>query len=183
MGLKWTRNGKEILAGGFHNGGLRLWSYDVEQGKAWQLFPSPAILGSPSPDGSKMAIEIRDGYGSIWLAQLDPADSMHEAVRSAITEEQYLRRSCRDIRRQSDRTVRRWGPGCLTPGVGENPNERLTRGNRRQCRAGETLLERLDRRRAHLKLCPQQKRDRSTLQGRTAIRDILSLTALQLVNV
>ncbi len=97
MGLKWTRNGKEILAGGFHNGELGLWSYDVEQGKAWQLFPSPAILGSPSPDGSKMAIEIRDWYGSIWLAQLDPADSMHEAVRSAITEEQYLRRSCRDF--------------------------------------------------------------------------------------
>jgi len=99
MSLKWAPNGKEILAGGLHRGELGLWSFDVEQGKAWQLFPSPAVLAAPSPDGSRIAIEMRDWYGGIWLAELNPAGSLHEGVRSALTEEQYLRQSCRDIAR------------------------------------------------------------------------------------
>ncbi len=95
--LNWAPNGKEILAGGVHEAELGLWSFDIEQGKAWQLFPSPAVLGSVSPDNSKIAIEIRDWFGGIWLAELDPADSIHEGVRSALTEDQYLRRSCREF--------------------------------------------------------------------------------------
>jgi len=95
--LNWAPNGKEILAGGVHEAELGLWSFDIEQGKAWQLFPSPAVLGSVSPDNSKIAIEIRDWFGGIWLAELDPADSIHEGVRSSLTEDQYLRRSCRDF--------------------------------------------------------------------------------------
>jgi len=97
MALKWAPNGKEILAGGLHKGELGLWSFDVEQGKAWQLFPSPAVLGAPSPDGLRIAVEIRDWYGGTWLAELVPADSLHEGVRSVLTEEQYLRKSCRDL--------------------------------------------------------------------------------------
>jgi serine/threonine protein kinase len=97
MALKWAPNGKEVLMGGLHQGEMGLWSFDVEQGKAWQLFPSPVVLGSPSPDGSRIALEIRDWYGGIWLAKLDPAPTLHEAVRTARTEEQYLRQSCREF--------------------------------------------------------------------------------------
>jgi hypothetical protein len=97
MALRWSPNGKEVLAGGLHQGEMGLWSLDVEQGKAWQLFPSPVVLGHVSPDGSRMALELRDWYGGLWLAKLDPADSLHEAVRTARTEEQYLRQSCRDF--------------------------------------------------------------------------------------
>ena len=96
-GSAWAPNGKEILAGGVHEAELGLWSFDIEQGKAWQLFPSPAVLGSVSPDNSKIAIEIRDWFGGIWLAELDPADSIHDGVRCALTENEYLRRSCRDF--------------------------------------------------------------------------------------
>jgi serine/threonine protein kinase/tetratricopeptide (TPR) repeat protein len=97
MALRWAPNGKEVLAGGLHQGEMGLWSFDVEQEKAWQLFPSPVVLGHLSPDGSRIALEIRDWYGGLWLAKLDPADSIHEAVRTARTEEQYLRQSCRDF--------------------------------------------------------------------------------------
>jgi len=95
MAVKWAPNGREVLAGGLHAGELGLWSFDVEQGKAWQLFPSPAVLGVPSPDGSQIAIEIRDWYGGTWLAELKPADYLRDAVPSARTEEEYLRDSCR----------------------------------------------------------------------------------------
>jgi serine/threonine protein kinase len=108
MALRWAPTGKEVLAGGLHQGEMGLWSFDVEQGKAWQLFPSPVVLGHPSADGSRIALELRDWYGGIWLAKLDPADSIHQGVRSARTEEQYLRQSCRDfataIRRGTYRT-------------------------------------------------------------------------------
>ena len=97
MALRWAPNGREVLAGGLHQGEMGLWSFDFEQGKAWQLFPSPVVLGHLSPDGSRIALELRDWYGGLWLAKLDPADSVHEAVRSARTEEQYLRQSCRDF--------------------------------------------------------------------------------------
>jgi serine/threonine protein kinase/tetratricopeptide (TPR) repeat protein len=97
MALRWAPNGKEVLAGGLHQGEMGLWSFDFEQGKAWQLFPSPVVLGHLSPDGSRIALELRDWYGGLWLAKLDPADSVHDAVRSARTEEQYLRQSCRDF--------------------------------------------------------------------------------------
>jgi serine/threonine protein kinase len=97
MALRWAPNGREVLAGGLHQGEMGLWSFDVEQGKAWQLFPSPVVLGHVSPDGSRMALELRDWYGGLWLAKLDPADSIHEAVHSARTQEQYLRQSCRDF--------------------------------------------------------------------------------------
>ena len=108
MAVSWAPNGREILAGGLHSGELGLWSFDVEQEKAWQLFPSPAVLGAPSPDGSRIAIEIRDWYGGIWLTDLKPADSLHEAVPTARTEEQYLRDSCHDFARAIQRgTYRR----------------------------------------------------------------------------
>jgi len=97
MALRWALNGNEVLAGGLHQGEMGLWSFDFEQTKAWQLFPSPVVLGHLSPDGSRIALELRDWYGGLWLAKLDPADSIHEAVRTARTEEQYLRQSCRDF--------------------------------------------------------------------------------------
>ncbi len=97
MALRWAPNGREVLAGGLHQGEMGLWSFDVEQGKAWQLFPSPVVLGHLSPDGSRIALELRDWYGGLWLARLDAADSVHAAVRSSRTQEQYLRQSCREF--------------------------------------------------------------------------------------
>ena len=113
MALKWAPNGKEVLAGGFHEGELGLWSYDIEQGKAWQLFPSPAVLGSPSPDGSHLASEIRYWYGGIWLAKLEPANSLHEAVRSALSEDHYGQQV---RQRQQNAPPRNQGTSTNVPG-------------------------------------------------------------------
>jgi hypothetical protein len=41
-------------------------------------------------DGTRLAIEIRNWYGSIWLATLEPAATLHADVRSSLTEEEYL---------------------------------------------------------------------------------------------
>jgi len=114
MAVNWAPNGKEVLAGGLHEGELGLWSFDVELGKAWQLFPSPAVLASPAPDGSRIAIEIRDWYGGAWLAELKPAKYLRDAVPAARTEEQYLRDSCHDFAQAIRRgTYRGDAPGHL----------------------------------------------------------------------
>ena len=70
MALKWAPNGREVLAGGLHRGELGLWSFDIEQNRAWQLFPSPAVLGTPSPDGSRIAIELAEEIRAMgWPAK------------------------------------------------------------------------------------------------------------------
>ena len=116
MALRWAPNGREVLAGGLHQGEMGLWSFDVEQGNAWQLFPSPVVLGHLSPDGSRIALELRDWYGGLWLAKLDPADSIHQAVRSTRTEEQYLRQSCHDFAKAIQRGTYRTDSGTYLYG-------------------------------------------------------------------
>jgi len=85
-----------LIAGG-HESDLGLWSYDVELQRAWQIFPSPAVLANPSPDKTKLAIALREHIGGVWLARLDPNVPIRESMAPILTREQYLRRNCKQF--------------------------------------------------------------------------------------
>ncbi len=93
--LRWSPDGKEILIAGGHESDLGLWSYDVALQEAWQIFPSPAVLATPSPDKTKLAIALREHIGGIWLADLDPNLLIRESMAPILSRAQYLRQSCR----------------------------------------------------------------------------------------
>lgn len=93
--LRWSPDGKEILISGSHGSDLGLWSYDVARQQAWQIFPSPAVLANPSPDGTKLAVALREHIGGIWLADLDPNRPIWESMAPVVSREEYIRRSCR----------------------------------------------------------------------------------------
>ncbi|UCE47112.1 MAG: PD40 domain-containing protein, partial [Phycisphaerales bacterium] len=94
MGLlvRWSPNGKEISVAGLTGSDLGLWVFDVERKKAWQIFDPPAISGIWSPDGSWMVIEIEKPFKENWLITLDPNVPTYQALASALTSEEYLRK-------------------------------------------------------------------------------------------
>ena len=94
MGLlvRWSPNGKEISVAGLTGSDLGLWVFDVERKKAWQIFDPPAISGIWSPDRSRMVIEIKKPFEENWLVTLDPNVPGYQALASALTSEEYLRK-------------------------------------------------------------------------------------------
>jgi hypothetical protein len=92
MFVRWSPDGKEVFLSGYHNSDLGLWSFDVESKEAWQIFDAPAIMGTLSPDRSRMTVEIRQPFGEIWLAKLDPNIPTYQALAPVLTREEFLRR-------------------------------------------------------------------------------------------
>ena len=88
--VNWSLDGKEIFLGGFHDSDLGLWCFDVGHKDAWQIFDSPAISCSLSPDRSRMAFELRMPFGEIWLAKLDPNIPTYQALAPVLTRDEFL---------------------------------------------------------------------------------------------
>ncbi|MHC4748453.1 MAG: protein kinase domain-containing protein, partial [Planctomycetota bacterium] len=94
MILRWSPDGKEILVAGFHDSYLGTWSFNVQRKEAWQIFETPAMSANLSADRSKISFELRQPFGEIWLAALDPNIPIYESVTPALTREEYIRNQC-----------------------------------------------------------------------------------------
>jgi serine/threonine protein kinase len=88
--VKWSPDGKEIFLVGFGDSDLGLWSFDVQRKDAWQIFDSPAISCSLSPDRSRMAVDLRMPFGETWLAKLDPNIPTYQALAPVLTRDEFL---------------------------------------------------------------------------------------------
>jgi serine/threonine protein kinase len=101
MLVRWSPDGKEVFLSGYHDSDLGLWSFDVERQEAWQIFDAPAIMGTLSPDQSRMAVELRQPFGEIWLAKLNPTIPTYHALAPVLTREEFLRHRCERYTREA----------------------------------------------------------------------------------
>jgi len=88
--VKWSPDGKEIFLAGFHDSDLGLWCFDVQRKDAWQIIDTPAMMGVRSPDRSRMTFELRQNFGEIWLAKLDPDIPTYQALAPVLTRDEFL---------------------------------------------------------------------------------------------
>jgi len=87
----WSPDGRELSVGGYDVSTLGLWIYNIETQEATKVLSGPVTLGAWSPDGSRMALDVRYPYFEIWVAEILPGTSAARSLGPGRTIEQHYR--------------------------------------------------------------------------------------------
>ena len=85
--IAWSPDGRQLSIGGY--GDVGLWIYDLNTRTGSSVLGGQVVRAAWSPDGSRMALELRRPTDYIWIAELKPGLSTAEALGPSRTIDEH----------------------------------------------------------------------------------------------
>ncbi|MCL4678175.1 MAG: serine/threonine-protein kinase [Alphaproteobacteria bacterium] len=89
MLVAWSPDGQELSIGGYTNGYVGLWIYDLRTQQATRVAEGPVGHGRWSPEGHRFSFDLHTGRANIWVLTLEPGKSTTESLLALFNQEEY----------------------------------------------------------------------------------------------
>jgi len=80
--MQWSPNARELSIGGYDESDFGLWIYDLDTQTASKALNGPITAGVWSPDGNRIAFDVRGAFWEVWIAELDSTVSTSKSLGS-----------------------------------------------------------------------------------------------------
>jgi serine/threonine protein kinase/Tol biopolymer transport system component len=80
--MQWSPNARELSIGGYDESDFGMWIYDLDTQTASKALNGPVTAGAWSPDGNRIAFDVRGAFWEVWIADLDSTVSTTESLGS-----------------------------------------------------------------------------------------------------